>query len=113
MKELVMRFLIGGAVISAFALLGDVLRPKSFAGLFGAAPSIALATVGMTIARHGREYVGTEARSMVLGAIAFCVYAYVVGQVLIRHKRSAALTTLSLLPVWFGISLGLWWALLR
>jgi hypothetical protein len=113
MEESLARFLIGGVVISAFALLGDALRPKSFAGLFGAAPSIALATVGMTIARQGKGYAAMEARSMALGAIAFCVYAYVVGLVLMRYKRSAAWTTLLLLPIWFGISLGLWWVLLR
>jgi hypothetical protein len=113
MEELVLRFLIGGAVISAFALLGDVLRPKSFAGLFGAAPSIALATVGMTIARHGKEYAATEARSMVLGAIAFCVYAYIVSQALVRYKRSTMTMTLGLMPVWLGVSLGLCWMLLR
>jgi hypothetical protein len=45
MTEYVVRFLVGGAVVSAFAMLGDVLRPKSFAGLFGAAPSVALATL--------------------------------------------------------------------
>jgi hypothetical protein len=28
---------LGGAVVSAFAMLGDVIRPKSFAGLFGCA----------------------------------------------------------------------------
>jgi hypothetical protein len=33
MTEYVIRFLVGGAV------LGDLLRPKSFAGLLGAAPS--------------------------------------------------------------------------
>jgi hypothetical protein len=38
MTEYIVRFLVGGAVVSAFAMLGDVLRPKSFAGLFGAAP---------------------------------------------------------------------------
>ena len=113
MEEFVLRFLIGGAVISAFALLGDVLRPKSFAGLFGAAPSIALATVGMTIARHGKGYAATEARSMVLGAIAFCLYAYLVGQALVRYQRSTMATTLVLMPVWLGVSLGLYWALLR
>jgi hypothetical protein len=113
MEEFVLRFLIGGAVISAFALLGDVLRPKSFAGLFGATPSIALATVGMTIARHGKDYAATEARSMVLGAIAFCVYAYLVSQALVRCRRSTMATTLVLLPVWLGVSLGLYWTLLR
>ena len=112
MEDLVLRFLIGGALISAFALLGDVLRPKSFAGLFGAAPSIALATVGMTIAHHGKEYAATEARSMVLGAIAFCVYVYVVSQALVRYQRSTLGTTLVLIPVWFGVSLGLCWMLL-
>jgi hypothetical protein len=40
--EYLVRFLAGGIVVSAFAELGDVLRPKSFAGLFGAAPSVAL-----------------------------------------------------------------------
>ena len=112
MKEFVLRFFIGGAGISAFALLGDVLRPKSFAGLFGAAPSIALATVGMTIARHGKEYAAVEARSMVLGAIAFCVYAYLVSQALVRYQRSTIATTVVLMPVWLGVSLGLCWMIL-
>jgi hypothetical protein len=44
MTEYVVRFLVGGIVVSAFATLGDILRPKSFAGLCGAAPSVALAT---------------------------------------------------------------------
>jgi hypothetical protein len=113
MEEFLLRFFIGGAVLSAFALLGDVLRPKSFAGLFGAAPSIALATVGMTIAHHGKEYAAIEARSMVLGAIAFCVYAYAVGQALVHLRRSTMATTLVLMPVWLGVSLGLYWTLLR
>ena len=52
--ELVIRFLVGGLVVSLFAVLGEVFRPKSFAGLFGAAPSIALATIGITIAHHGK-----------------------------------------------------------
>jgi hypothetical protein len=42
MSDLVIRFLVGGLVVSLFAMLSDALRPKSFAGLFGAAPSIAL-----------------------------------------------------------------------
>src|SRR4030081_2760518 len=112
MKDLILRFVIGGAVISAFASLGDVLRPKSFAGLFGAAPSIALATMGMTIARHGKEYAAIEARSMVLGAIAFSVYAYLVSRALVRYRRSTMATTLVLMPVWLGVSLGLCWILL-
>jgi hypothetical protein len=42
MSEYFVRFLVGGVVLSAFSMLGDILRPKSFAGLFRAAPSVAL-----------------------------------------------------------------------
>jgi hypothetical protein len=49
MLEYGLRFLVGGIAVSAFAALGDSLRPKSFAGLFGAAPSIALATLLITL----------------------------------------------------------------
>jgi hypothetical protein len=42
-KELFIRFVVGGTVVSFFAVLGDLLKPKSFAGLLGAAPSVALA----------------------------------------------------------------------
>jgi Protein of unknown function (DUF3147) len=54
--EYAVRFLIGGAAVSAFALLGDILRPKSLAGLFGAAPSVALATLGIALIQHGSSY---------------------------------------------------------
>lgn len=56
MSEYVIRFLAGVVVVSAFAMLGDVLRPKSFAGLFGDAPSVALATLGIAIVQHGAAY---------------------------------------------------------
>ena len=68
-EELIVRFLTGGTLVSAFALVGDILRPKRFAGLFGAAPSIALATLGLTIAAQGREYAAIEARSMIAGSV--------------------------------------------
>jgi len=32
--DLILRFLIGGTFVSLFAILGDIFRPKSFAGLF-------------------------------------------------------------------------------
>jgi Protein of unknown function (DUF3147) len=75
-KDLILRFVIGGIVVSAFAALGDVLKPKSFAGLFRAAPSIALATLGLTIAANGKMYAATEARSMIAGALVFLFKAW-------------------------------------
>jgi Protein of unknown function (DUF3147) len=107
MSEYLIRFLIGGIVVSSFAVLGEIFRPKSFAGLFGAAPSIALATFGLTIAEQGKAYAAIEARSMVFGAVAFFVYACATSFILMRCKPHALTTTVALMPIWFGVSFGL------
>lgn len=109
MTEYIIRFLVGGAVVSFFAVLAEMVRPKSFAGLFSAAPSIALATIGITIARHGAAYAATESRSMVLGAIGFFCYASACSWLLMHKKDKVGTLTASsaLLPVWLGVSIGL------
>ena len=67
MLEYGLRFLAGGIAVSAFTALGDSLRPKSFAGLFGAAASIALATLLITLSQKGAPFVAMESRSMIVG----------------------------------------------
>jgi hypothetical protein len=106
--ELLSRFLIGGAIVSFFAAVGEVLRPKSFAGLFGAAPSIALATLGITIAGHGKAYAAVEARSMIFGAVAFLFYAATASWMLKRYKPPALTAAVVVMPVWFAVSFFLW-----
>lgn len=107
MTDMIIRFFVGGIVVSLFAILADVLRPKSFAGLFGAAPSVALATVGLTIHKEGALYAALEARTMILGAIAFLIYAALASLVLRRRRFSSLATALVLMPVWFGVAFGL------
>lgn len=102
-----LRFLIGGFVVSLFAIIGDVLRPKSFAGLFGAAPSVALATLGLTFFKHGGDYVAIEGRSMILGSIALAAYSMVVCQLLMRADWSALKATLAALAIWVVVAAGL------
>jgi hypothetical protein len=110
--DLLLRFLIGGAVVTLFSAIGDMLRPKSFAGLFGAAPSVALATIGLTVSKYGTEYVALEARSMMIGAAGFLAYAWLSCWALLhREARSPVITSL-LLPIWFIVSFGIWaWCL--
>lgn len=98
--DYVLRFAIGGVVVSMFAILGDVLRPKSFAGLFGAAPSVALATLALAYSKHGGDYVAVEGRSMVLGAIAFLLYGICVCQLMMRVRWSALSATVASLGLW-------------
>jgi hypothetical protein len=107
MAEYVVRFLIGGVVVSAFAILADVLRPRSFAGLFGAAPSVALATLGLAVYHHGANYAALQSLSMVAGAIALAVYSVIVCHLLVRARLRAASATILSLAVWLVVAFGL------
>jgi hypothetical protein len=111
--DMMLRFLVGGMVVSVFAILGDVVKPESLGGVFAAAPTIALATLMLAMHKHGGVYVATEARSMVAGAIAFFAYACVVSFALMRWRAKALATAIALLPVWFATAAGLWALWLR
>ena len=106
MTEYVIRFLAGGTVVSAFAMLGDLLRPKSFAGLFAAAPSVALATLGIAVYQHGAHYATQQTQAMIAGAIALVVYSVVVCQILARARLRALPATLLSLVVWLIVAFG-------
>jgi hypothetical protein len=107
MTEYIVRFLVGGVTVSAFAMLGDMLRPKSFAGLFGAAPSVALATLAIAVHQHGAGYAAEQSSTMTLGAIALALYSGVVCQLLCRARLGALPATLLSLVVWLAVSFGL------
>jgi len=105
MLQVIVRFLVGGTIVSLFALLGDLLRPKGFAGLFAAAPSVALATLALTAFTQGADYASLEARSMIAGAAAFVAYSigcvYFLG---VRHTKS--LPTAALMLALWGLAAG-------
>ena len=106
--EYVLRFLAGGFIVSAFAVIADVLRPKGFAGLFSAAPSVALTTLTLTLWSEGKTFAATEARSMIVGAAAYFLYAaactYLIGK---RHLKSAP-TVFATLGIWAVGAFGIW-----
>ena len=103
MSEYVLRFLIGGVAVSLFSLLGALFRPKSFAGLFGAAPSIAISTLAMALANEGPAYAAREGRAMIIGAAALCLFAILVCQLLERTRLRAASATMLALLAWFAL----------
>lgn len=88
-SELIIRFVIGGFVVSVFAVIGEIIQPKSFAGIFGAAPSVALASLSLIFAKKGGAYAAVEGQSMFLGAIALGFYCIVTSWLLKRYKWSA------------------------
>jgi uncharacterized membrane protein (GlpM family) len=108
MTDYVVRFFVGGAIVSIFALIGDVLRPKSFAGLFGAAPSVALVSLALAVLKQGANYVSTQAASMLAGAIALLAFSWVTCHLLKRTQLEATYVTLLALPVWLAVAFGLY-----
>ena len=109
MAEMIARFVLGGILVSVFAAIGEISSPKTFAGIFGAAPSVALATLSLAFVNQGTGFVRAECWAMTLGALGLVAYC-----------SACALTLQSQrVPVWFGASicwivwlatsLGLWW----
>ncbi len=108
MSEILIRFVAGGAIVSLFAVLGDLFSPKSFRGLFAAAPSVALATLGLAVAKEGPTYAAEEARSMLAGAAALIVYSQACAWWLMRRHSSSLVASVAVLPLWFAVAFALW-----
>jgi hypothetical protein len=107
------RFVVGGAIVALFATVGGALKPKSFAGLFGAAPSVALATLGLTIYSNGKAYASVEARSMIAGAIALALYSAMTTGLIMKFNLRAMSASILAIPVWLITAVGIWITILR
>jgi uncharacterized membrane protein (GlpM family) len=100
---------VGGLFVVAFALLSECLRPKTFAGLFGAAPSIALAALAVTVTTKGSDAASAQLLGMIGGALALVVYCACASIAVDRWR--ALRGSLVAFTVWFGVA-GLYaWAL--
>jgi hypothetical protein len=106
MWDIVVRFIVGGAVVSTFAIVGDVVQPKSFAGIFAAAPSVALGSLFLTVYSAGASFAMVEAHGMIGGALALFVYSNCVSYILVRSRVSVLVTNGVCLLLWLSVALG-------
>jgi len=67
--------LLGGVLVLAFAALSETLKPKRFAGILAAAPSVAIAGLAIGSAAKGPADQAHSAQTMIAGAVALAVYA--------------------------------------
>ena len=75
---LAVRGLAGGALVVAFALVSELVKPKVFAGLFASAPSVAIASLAITVITESATKAQDASMGMVIGGIAMaacCVVA--------------------------------------
>ena len=97
-----LRAVLAGALVTAFALLGDKLAPKKFAGVFSGAPSVALANLFVLAAMKGTHDVSDSFSGMVLGGVAF-VLAACVGVLGFRRLHARANSAL-ILGTWGALA---------
>jgi hypothetical protein len=95
----------GGLFVVAFAVVSEVLKPKHFAGLFSAAPSVALANLAVIVAVKGHGDAIASTRGMLIGAVAFTASA-ALGAVVAR-RRSVRTATLAVCGAWVAVALPL------
>lgn len=106
MTEYVARFALGGMIVTIFSLVADALRPKSFAGLFGAAPSVALASLVLILFHKGSHDAAIQARSMMIGALALWLFSIMACQLLWQAGVTAWKATTLSMVVWFVVAFG-------
>jgi uncharacterized membrane protein (GlpM family) len=95
---LAIKGLAGGALVVAFALLSQGLEPKRFAGLFSAAPAVALAGLTVTLLDKGAHDAHQSAAGMIAGGVGMAVYAAAVIALLRRMRPAPA--SLASIGVW-------------
>jgi len=71
---LVVKAALAGAFVVLFSILSEAIKPHSLSGLLSAAPSIALANLGIAFVATGPVSVAQEALGMVAGGIAMVAY---------------------------------------
>jgi len=87
---LAIKGLAGGTLVVAFALLSQGLEPKRFAGLFSAAPAVALAGLTVTLLDKGAHDAHQSAAGMIAGGVGMAVYAAAILPLLRRTRPAAA-----------------------
>src|SRR2546421_3925226 len=107
-----LKALVGGFAVVAFSLIGQAGHPKRFAGIFAAAPSVALASLAMTVLTKGPEATVPYAQGMLIGSAG--MFAYCLASLFLINRRLHALVG-SLLAwlAWFAVAGGLYLAVGR
>lgn len=82
--------LAGGILVVAFSLLSEGLSPKRFAGLFGAAPAVAIAGLTIVLLDKTPHDAHQNAVGMIAGTAGMIVYAAWAVRLLRRMRASKA-----------------------
>src|SRR5438552_16509111 len=108
---LAVRVIAGGALVVAFAMLSDTLKPKTFAGLFSAAPSVATASLLVSGLATGPAKDQEYAWGMIAGAMGLVVYS--VAAAFLVKQEGAFAGSIVASPAWVLPAGLIYWLFLR
>jgi len=94
--------LVGGLMVVAFSLIGEVVHPKRFAGVFSAAPAVALASLLLTSLVKGPSMAVPQTMGMIIGGVAMIVYCAVSLFAVDRFK--ALIGSMTAWLAWFAVA---------
>lgn len=92
--------------VVGFSLLGQAGHPKGFAGLFAAAPSVAVASLALTVAVKGPAATVLYAQGMLIGSARMLAYCLV--SLYIIERLHALLGSVLAWLAWLVVAGGLY-----
>jgi hypothetical protein len=101
--EIAAKAMLGGVLVVLFAVLSEMVAPKRFAGIFSAAPSVALASLSITLITKSRHDVALAGAGMILGTLALLCYCLVAVPALQRF--GALKGAEAALVVWLAVAI--------
>ena|ERR1700682_3826095 len=106
-----LRALVGGLAVVGFSVLGTAGHPKRFAGLFAAAPSVAVASLALTVALKGPAATVPYAQGMLIGSAGMLAYCLV--SLYLIERLHALLGSVLAWLAWLTVAGGLYLAVGR
>jgi hypothetical protein len=108
--DVVLRFVLGGTLVSVFGVIAAAFKPRSFSGLFAAAPAVAIASLAITYSTDGAATTAAAARWMLAGALALFGYS-ACSVALCQTRVPAWLAATTAWLVWLAVAVMLWFSL--
>lgn len=105
------RVLAAGVLVCVFAVVGELTKPKQVAGIFSAAPSVALASLLVLLLAGRRLELESGLRAMTAGAVAFV--AGTAGAALAIRRMGAVAASAIEIATWLVVAAGAWLLWLR
>ena len=103
--------LVSGLAVVVFSLLGQAGHPKRFAGLFAAAPSVATASLALTVTLKGPAAAVPYAQGMLIGSAG--MLAYCLASLYLIERLHALLGSVLAWLAWLVVAGGLYLAMGR